>query len=104
MHEQDEELWDGDELRPEIRERLVRLGEPVVEGKAKTQMSQAQLLAAVPVYLGILGLFFSGANVYANTMTRVATMEARIDLITTMISDMKTEMRYDREQRNQPKR
>lgn len=96
MLERDEELWDGDELRPEVRRELVRKAKPVLEEEsAKTSMKN--LAQWLPIYLGMAGLFFSAANIYAQQMTRMATIETRLDLLTSIVSEIRTEIKEDRE-------
>lgn len=56
------------------------------------------LLQWIPIWLAIIGMFLSAANVYANLMTRVGTLETRLNLYGEVISDIKDDIsRGDRQ-------
>lgn len=56
------------------------------------------LLQWIPIWLAIIGLFLSAANVYANMMTRLGTLETRLNLYAEVIGEVKDDLsRNDRE-------
>lgn len=103
MHEQDEDIWDGDELRPGIRAELVRRAEPVLREKENND-TMKNLVQWVPIYLALIGLFFSAANIYAQQMTRMATIETRLDLLTSIVNEIRTELKEERNERRDAQR
>lgn len=50
------------------------------------------LLQWIPIWLALIGMFLSAANVYANLMTRVGTLETRLNLYGEVISDIKDDV------------
>ncbi len=50
------------------------------------------LLQWIPIWLAIIGLFLSAANVYANVMTRLGTLETRLNLYSEVISELKDDL------------
>ncbi len=50
------------------------------------------LLQWIPIWLAIIGMFLSAANVYANLMTRVGTLETRLNLYGEVVSGLKDDI------------
>ena len=50
------------------------------------------LLQWIPIWLAIVGLFLSAANVYANVMTRIGTLETRLNLYSEVLGDVKDDL------------
>jgi len=65
-------------------ERLLHLKE-----QEKQTLWNNQVLS----YMAIAGLAFSGVNVYTALMTRVSSIETRIDYITQLVTELKTDIK-----------
>lgn len=60
--------------------------------KATINIPLAALLQWIPIWLAIIGMFLSAANVYANVMTRLGTLETRLNLYSEILSDVKDDI------------
>ena len=59
------------------------------ESKETINIPLTALLQWIPIWLAIVGLFLSAANVYANVMTRIGTLETRLNLYSEVLTDLR---------------
>lgn len=67
------------------------------------QISIAALLQWIPIWLAFVGMFLSAANVYANVMTKIGSMETRLNLFSEVLGEVKDEVNDSRQDRRDNK-